>query len=179
MDQTNIGDQDPVALRRTMLRLAHKFSEPGRVVEPDDLAHDAFVAVLERADRFDQARGRFYTYNYVRIRGAMIDSLRAWHHENRHRPDDTRKPLPLVDDLVQRIRDPRPPATCATLCAEVLALAERLPRQQAQIIRRVYGEGWQFAEVADELGVTPPRVSQLHKAAIVTLRKLSHGRAAA
>src|SRR3970282_2428224 len=48
------------------------------VVELDDLVHDGVVGLLECARRFDPSRGvNFRTYARYRIRGAILDGLRA------------------------------------------------------------------------------------------------------
>lgn len=47
-------------------------------VEKDDLISNGFFGLLEAIDRFDLSRGvKFETYAVARIRGAMLDSLRA------------------------------------------------------------------------------------------------------
>ncbi|WP_161956839.1 sigma-70 family RNA polymerase sigma factor [Sphingosinithalassobacter portus] len=48
---------------------------------------------------------------------------------------------------------------------------ERLPEREAMIIRQHYGNGVSFRQVAQLLGVTPGRVSQLHAKALRTLRR--------
>ncbi|HWR39009.1 MAG TPA: sigma-70 family RNA polymerase sigma factor, partial [Patescibacteria group bacterium] len=47
-------------------------------VDKDDLISNGFLGLLEAIERFDPARGvKFETYAAVRIRGAILDSLRA------------------------------------------------------------------------------------------------------
>lgn len=47
-------------------------------VEKDDLVSNGFFGLLEAIDRYDLSRGvKFETYAVARIRGAMLDSLRA------------------------------------------------------------------------------------------------------
>lgn len=47
-------------------------------VDRDDLASNGFFGLLEAIDRFDPVRGiKFETYAVARIRGSIIDSLRA------------------------------------------------------------------------------------------------------
>ncbi|BBB93158.1 MAG TPA: FliA/WhiG family RNA polymerase sigma factor [Methylomusa anaerophila] len=47
-------------------------------VDKDDLVSNGFFGLLESIERFDPTRGvKFETYAAVRIRGAIIDSLRA------------------------------------------------------------------------------------------------------
>lgn len=47
-------------------------------VELDDLCHAGIVGLIQAADSFDEARGlRFWSFAQSRVRGAMLDSLRA------------------------------------------------------------------------------------------------------
>jgi RNA polymerase sigma factor, FliA/WhiG family len=47
-------------------------------VDKDDLVSNGFFGLLEAIDRYDLSRGvKFETYAVARIRGAMLDSLRA------------------------------------------------------------------------------------------------------
>lgn len=48
---------------------------------------------------------------------------------------------------------------------------ERLPEHQQLIIRQHYQNGLRFSELATMLGVTKGRVSQLHKAALTSMKK--------
>lgn len=47
----------------------------------------------------------------------------------------------------------------------------RLPAKEASVIRLHYGEGLAFLEVARLMALSPGRISQLHKAALATLRR--------
>lgn len=55
---------------------------------------------------------------------------------------------------------------------EALASAiESLPEREQKIVRMHYFEGVQFKAIAKELGVSEPRVSQLHTRAMTMLRE--------
>ena len=52
--------------------------KPGPALDYDDLLSQAVVGLIDAVDRFDPSRGiRFETYAYHRIRGTVIDMLRA------------------------------------------------------------------------------------------------------
>ncbi|KSB91874.1 hypothetical protein AS593_07570 [Caulobacter vibrioides] len=53
----------------------------------------------------------------------------------------------------------------------MLKEVERLPERERAIIRRHYLAGMPFEEVADLMGLTKGRVSQIHRAALALLRK--------
>jgi RNA polymerase sigma factor for flagellar operon FliA len=72
-------------VRYLALRIASRLPSS---VEIEDLTHDGVVGLLEAASSFDPARGvQFRTYAEARIRGAILDGLRArdWRPRSVHR----------------------------------------------------------------------------------------------
>ncbi len=72
-------------VRYLVLRIASRLPA---TVEIEDLTHDGVLGLLEAARNFDPARGaRFRTYAEARIRGAILDGLRArdWKPRSVHR----------------------------------------------------------------------------------------------
>ena len=71
--------------------------------------------------------------------------------------------------------DPGPSAYESLAWRELNALLEReierLPEREATILRQHYGAGVSFAQIAALLGLSRGRVSQLHSAALKTLRR--------
>lgn len=85
--------QDPDALVETHAALVRRIAEHlrGRLpdtVEADDLVQVGLMALLEAARKFSPDKGaRFETYAGIRIRGAMLDEVRAmgWTPRSVHR----------------------------------------------------------------------------------------------
>lgn len=75
--------------------------------------------------------------------------------------------------------DPRPNAYQSLAWRELQALLVRgigdLPEREAWIVRQHYEAGVSFTQIADVLGVSKGRVSQLHAAAIGCLRRQLNG----
>lgn len=71
--------------------------------------------------------------------------------------------------------DPSPSAYDSLAWRELNALlereVERLPEREAAIVRQHYGAGVSFAQIAELLGLSRGRISQLHSAALRTLRR--------
>jgi RNA polymerase sigma factor for flagellar operon FliA len=96
-------------------------------VELSDLVNDGVVGLIEAIERYDPARGvRFASFAESRVRGAILDSLRARDLASR----SLRRRLRELDSAAQRAE---------------------------QRLGRAAGE----EEVAEELGVDPPYVSNL------------------
>ncbi|MEP9403188.1 sigma-70 family RNA polymerase sigma factor [Sphingomonas silueang] len=75
--------------------------------------------------------------------------------------------------------DPRPDAYQSLAWRERMALLteaiDRLPEREATVIRQHYGNGISFTQVAQLMGLSKGRVSQIHAAAIGRLRRRLHG----
>jgi RNA polymerase sigma factor for flagellar operon FliA len=81
-------------------------------LDREDLASFGVFGLLDALDKFDPARGvKFETYAYQRIRGAIIDELRAAHWAPRSEADrwrrlaeaSTSEPGPLSPDEIEEI----------------------------------------------------------------------------
>jgi RNA polymerase sigma factor for flagellar operon FliA len=51
----------------------------------------------------------------------------------------------------------------------------KLPARQQQVIRLHYFNGLQFVDIAEAMGITKGRVSQLHKEGLEQLRRMLKG----
>ncbi|MGB5952922.1 MAG: sigma-70 family RNA polymerase sigma factor [Ornithinimicrobium sp.] len=154
-------------------------------VDKADLISEGNIGLMKVIDKYDPARGiRFETYAVQRIRGAMIDSLRAadWAPRSvRDRQRDTdqvaRTQVPVghlfeLDEFPQRddILSNGQDLTDEDRRALLTALVCDLPERDAVVITLYYFEGLSLAEVGEVLSVTESRVSQLHARATRTLR---------
>lgn len=72
----------------------------------------------------------------------------------------------LVDDA------PHANPHAATELAQLREAVEKLPDRERLVIRRHYFDHWEFRIIAQELTVTPGRVSQLHAQALGHIRRL-------
>lgn len=91
---------------RIML-LARRLSDrlpPGTELSREDLASCGAIGLLEAIDRFDETRNiQFSTYAEYRIRGAMMDALRACDSFSRHRRKLARRIQDANRDLTMRL----------------------------------------------------------------------------
>jgi len=56
---------------------------------------------------------------------------------------------------------------------QLWTLVSRLPEAERVVVERHYQDHWQFEEIAEHLGLSKGRVSQVHKAAVERLRRLA------
>lgn len=160
-------------------------------VDVDDLVSSGIIGLAEAWDRFDPERGvAFVAYAVPRVRGAIIDAIRAsdWvPRKARMKARETGEPVASLisfdgsqsdgeTDAPGRIADKDTPEPGFELLAaeqrqELLLALNRLPERERYIISAHYFEGVQLAHIAGEFGVTESRVSQLHGRALRMLRE--------
>ncbi len=132
---------------------------------------------------------RFEAYLRVRIRGAIIDELRAQDWLPRRMRTAATRDATGTAPVVVRIDDVSAGDQARYLGAQPLAEAEvearmerstlesavnALPERERKIVSEHYFAGRRFKDVGRMLGVSEPRISQLHSRAISRLRSVMH-----
>ena len=154
----------------------------------DDLVAAGTFGLLDALRRQAPAeRGaEFVWYARVRIRGAILDELRSqdWLSRRARRrfaseERNTSAAVVGIDDLPEERRGfaeegamTPESLVCARSDAKALAKAvEKLPIRERNIITQHYFDGVQLRAIAKDLGVSEPRVSQLHARAVARLKE--------
>src|SRR6266540_4282557 len=147
-----------------------------RHVRKDDLESAAMLGLAQAARSFDPDRGiAFERHASNRIRGALLDELRGADWASRSVRSKARRMQRTADELGEELlpTGEAPPEAVlldrerrAYLVDAVLALPERL----RQVVRGYFFEERPMHEIADELGVTESRVSQLRTEALALIR---------
>lgn len=134
--------------------------------EFDDVVGEGRLGLVQAANTYDPKRGTFANWAVPRIRGAMLDYLRRW--DMRVRSDqrngrpaeyvpldiDHKHPRPVLFDVRTETVDAVVNAACgATKPRAAVALDGRM-------------QGYFTQEIADVMGVTEGRVSQLCREAL-------------
>jgi RNA polymerase sigma factor for flagellar operon FliA len=138
----------------------------------------------------------FEAYARIRVRGAILDELRSqdwlprrarWAVMGKHEPSaSTAAPGPVgvvgLDDLssaerAQHMVDDSVDDAPRLLeqhehRARIAQVVDQLPPRERTIVRMHYFEDARFREISEALGVSEPRVSQLHTRAMARLREL-------
>jgi RNA polymerase sigma factor for flagellar operon FliA len=147
-------------------------------------------AIRRHADKPSES---FEWYVRVRIRGAILDELRAqdWlprraraaaaEAQEQGQPSRAVAPAVVRFDDVSEWEQNRCLATLANseaavdakFAKETLARAvEQLPTRERHIVSAHYFRGVKFKDLGSELGVSEPRISQLHSRAMQRLRTI-------
>lgn len=168
---------------------------PSRGMEWADHVQNAQIGLLEAMSRFDARRGvDFMAFAKPRVRGAVFNGIRAFMRSPADRSansgtsdrlqslweseSDGQDPLDGFIDAVVGLSlgyflEGRSDAEDVDNLKIDQLLGDALldlPARQRQIVIAHYFHHVQFQQIAEDLQVTKGRVSQLHKAALTTLR---------
>jgi len=171
---------------------------PRLTADRGDFIQNASLGLLEAIDRFEPDRGiAFQAYATARVRGSVFNGVRAIIGSDGSDPYQERldslamsdiHPADnlvgsivglalgyMLDDVAHHVladfADGLLFAENSQVAVRVANAVDRLPRRQRVLVVRHYFEFVPFVELAREWGVTKGRISQLHRAALDTLRK--------
>lgn len=166
----------------------------------DDLRQIGMVALLEAATRFDPAyEVPFHLWAYQRVRGALVDGLHSITGLSRAQiraiirysdalnaeTDRVPQKVPsilcvvrgqyvdaLVDehDLVTRPPNPEHQTIQRDTISHIIEIVKELPTEEREVVKSLYGQGMNLAEVARERGVSRSWLSRVHSRAIVKIQ---------
>jgi RNA polymerase sigma factor for flagellar operon FliA len=148
------------------------------------------LSALQKNEGADRG-AQFEWYARVRIRGAILDELRSqdWLSRGaraaaRAEAETTQRSSPMMmvsfEDLPEHKRliptcENESPLGLAERNSQRIALTHavaQLPEREAKIVELHYFQGVQFKEIAAQLKVSEPRISQLHARAMTMLREV-------
>jgi RNA polymerase sigma factor for flagellar operon FliA len=180
------GSESPVARERLILHYAPLVKYvASRVatglpasVEQADLVSYGMFGLIDALGKFEPGRGnKFETYAIPRIKGAIIDELRAmdWVPRSvRFKARELEKAHTDLESMLNRLADKNLDPTSGMegqetrgmLAAAINSLSER----EKIVVTLYYFEGLTLAEIGEILGVTESRVCQIHTKAVGGLR---------
>ena len=128
--------------------------------ELDDLIGAGNEGLLEAATSYDPAStASFATYARPCIRGYILNSTSKWYQQSL-----THKP---ISDIANSERHSTKPDLRKI---DLRAARAHLTVQQRTVVAYYYDHDWSMPQIAESMGLTTARVSQIHKQAIALLR---------
>lgn len=154
---------EPMLLVRRIAYMIRKTHGPAACL--GDLESDGIDGLLQAQGRYRAERGTsFATFAAYRIRGAMVDGLRA-----RRRSRLVARAESIVD-AVDTALTVEEQALRAEAHACLRRAVARLPLRERRFIYKVYFENKVIARAGAELGVSRSWASRLHARAVQRLR---------
>ena len=169
-------------VQHTVVRMMARL--PPNVLK-EDLMSAGTYGLLNALRRSDDRGAAFEWYARIRIRGAVVDELRAQDWLSRRARarrtsvvgSDPRAVIGFEDlpeqgqELEgQDAADPDELVDTHRSWQAVRTAVDELPPRERLLVQRHYLQGLPLKDVAAELGVSEPRVSQLHARAMTMLR---------
>lgn len=142
-------------LGRQILRDAH---------ESEDVVHEVFVELWQRAGDYDPERGAVRTWIMLRMRSRCLDRVRSARMT---------RSVALAPGEVDALGT-APDETNGPDRARVRSIMGRLPRPQREVLELGYFEGLSCSEIAERLSVPIGTVKSRVAAALDNLRMSLH-----
>jgi RNA polymerase sigma-70 factor, ECF subfamily len=137
--------------------------------DAEDVVHDAFVAVVERADQFRPDRGSFVAWLLTAVRNLALDRVRRRVRRAQITQDELRyepgEPVP----------DPEALSWLEHRRAVVTAALARIPEPQRRTLEVAFFEGLTYPEIAERDGVPLGTVKSRAARALNALRAMLEG----
>jgi RNA polymerase sigma factor for flagellar operon FliA len=180
---------DHLPLVRRMVRKLSRHL-PANVQRDDLLSAGVFGLVDSLRKNGGDGGATFEWYARTRIRGAIFDELRAQDWLSRRARDrasaeqesDASPTTSFVsldevtanDDQCELAANDDPSALAEAISERqaLVRAIEMLPERERTIVGKHYFEGVKFKDIGIELGVSEPRISQLHSRALTLLRAM-------
>ncbi len=165
-------------VRRVVRQLARRL--PSNVERDDLIAAGVFGLVDSLRRNGGDGGATFEWYAKTRIRGAIVDELRAqdWLSRRARAAGEGATSFVSFEDVANDdetgLASDDPSEVFETRClARALGRAlQQLPQREQRVVARYYFEGAKLKDIGAELGVSEPRISQLLGRAIERLRAI-------
>ena len=133
--------------------------------DAEDLLHDVFVEMWEKASQYDAGRGSLRSWLVLRMRSRAIDRLRSLTIARKRGMAD---PLPIDDTSAFGAH---PPAWDRPDQVRARRAVQELPEEQRQVVELSYFEGFTHREMAAHCGIPLGTVKSRLSAAMIKLRQ--------
>jgi RNA polymerase sigma-70 factor (ECF subfamily) len=142
-------------------------------LEAEDVVHDAFVAIVERADQYRAERGSVVAWLVAAVRNLALDRMRRRTRRAQITEEELRhEPTEVVADpeLIARLERER---------QAVRKALELLPPSQRETLEIAFFEGLSYPEIAERQKIPLGTVKSRAARALSALRELLYGEAKA
>lgn len=157
-------------------RMARRLHPAGiTATSREDLESAGLVGLIDAVDRYQPERGvPFEAYAALRVRGAVLDELRAATGGRRNEAPTQLSLDALLDEgdhTLPAVDDTGPQRALEDLAARVDSALRHLPQRQREVLARYYGQSLTLREAGKSMGIGEARACQLHGRAIANLRR--------
>jgi RNA polymerase sigma-70 factor (ECF subfamily) len=138
-------------------------------VEAEDVVHDAFVAIVERADQFRPERGSVAAWLVTAVRNLALDRARRRARRAQITSDELRH------EPIDRVLDPESISWLEHRRIAVVEALAKVPEAQRKTLEIAFFEGLSYPEIAEREGVPLGTVKSRAARALAALRAALEG----
>ena len=145
----------------SLFGVIHKVVKDNQIAE--DILQETFIKVWEKIDKYDESKGRLYTWMLNIARNSSIDYIRSKHYKKLSK-------VQSIDNTVNKQG-----SSTLGINEDTLGLKElvnKLEPKYKELIDKVYFEGYTQQEVSDELEIPLGTVKTRIRKAILQLKKV-------
>jgi RNA polymerase sigma-70 factor (ECF subfamily) len=128
----------------------------------EDLTQESFIKIWNNFSSFDASKGRLYTWMLHIARNTSIDALKSKQERNNQQNQDLQNSVYTVDQQYQ--------TNVSTDSIGLKKILEALPKEQMEILQKMYFEGYTQAEIAKDFEIPLGTVKTRARLAIQKLR---------
>ncbi len=167
-------------------------------IEFDELVNTGIIGLIKAIDKFDDKKAQFSTYAYIKIRGEILDYLRSLHvmprsmREKIKKEKEEGKDIPLsnlaimismekalgseegsprlIDVMVSEDIGPEEQAIRSQMGDMIHDAMEQLNEKERRTLQMFFFEERDPKEIAQALGISQSRVSQIKSQAVRKLK---------
>ncbi|HZF47730.1 MAG TPA: sigma-70 family RNA polymerase sigma factor [Polyangiaceae bacterium] len=133
-------------------------------LEAQDVVHDAFVAVVERAEQYRVERGSVVAWLVATVRNLSLDRMRRRTRRGQITEEELRHEPPEV------VADPEHMTVVEQQRLAVRRALEKLPRSQRETLEVAFFEGLSYPEIAERQNIPLGTVKSRAARALTALR---------
>ena len=139
-------------------------------MDTDDLIQCGVIGLLSALGNYDPGKGKFTSYAYPKIRGAMIDEIRRlrWGRRNKDRSVMQSLDAPIGNDST--LADLIPDNIQRLDYIELSDMIDRLEYCAKTVIKHYYWQELSQLQIARGLGLSEGRISQIRSRALRQLK---------
>lgn len=130
----------------------------------DDVLQETFIKVWKNAGKYDESKGRLFTWMVNIARNSAIDNTRSKEVKHTSKIQNTSDDVSIMQESHSYIVN--------TDTLDMSQHVNKLPPEQQKLIELIYFNGYTQQEVSDEFGIPLGTVKTRVRNAILELKKI-------
>ena len=140
--------------------------------EAEDILHEVFTTIWEKADQFDAERGSAYTWIVSLTRNKGIDRLRSKVYKEQKKQSTSLDDDDVFHPLYSDENNPLENTILSDRAKRIYEALQKLSEKQRSVIQVAYFDGLSQSEISDEYDIPLGTVKTRMRDGMIKLREL-------